>query len=115
MSKSGTGLSKNTAAALSYILGPITGIFFLLMEKDEYVRFHAAQSTAVFGFLILLQLFLPFTFILASFVILIGPVALILWIVCMVKAYNGEKWVVPVLGGLSDVVLSFFGGKNKKA
>ena len=54
MSKSGTGLSKNTAAALSYILGPITGIFFLLMEKDEYVRFHAAQSTAVFGFLILL-------------------------------------------------------------
>ena len=42
-----TGLTSNVAAALSYVLGFITGIIFLVMEpynKDKFVRFHAFQS-----------------------------------------------------------------------
>ena len=40
--KSSTGLESNIAGLLSYVLGWITGlIFFLLEEKDEYVRYHA--------------------------------------------------------------------------
>ena len=36
--------------ALAYLLGPITGILFLLMEKgNKFVRFHAMQSTILFG------------------------------------------------------------------
>lgn len=45
MEHTSTGLPRNTAAALSYILGPVTGIIFLVAEQDSYVRFHALQST----------------------------------------------------------------------
>ena len=43
------GLSENTAAALSYVLGWLTGIIFFLIDKRPYVRFHAAQSIVTFG------------------------------------------------------------------
>jgi uncharacterized membrane protein len=44
-----TGLAPNVAGALAYVLGPITGIAFLILEtKSRFVRFHAAQSTVVF-------------------------------------------------------------------
>ena len=47
---SNTGLDSNIAALLSYVLGWVTGlIFFLIEQKDEYVRFHALQSIIVFG------------------------------------------------------------------
>lgn len=45
--KTGTGLKKETSAALSYVLGFITGIIFLIIEKDPFVRFHAMQSIVV--------------------------------------------------------------------
>ena len=41
----GTGLSSNVAGALCYLLGLVTGIVFLMIEKeDRFVRFHAMQS-----------------------------------------------------------------------
>ena len=50
--KSVFGLSENMAAALSYVLGPITGIFMLIAEREnKFVRFHALQSTLWFLFL----------------------------------------------------------------
>ena len=42
--------NRNLVAALSYFLGFITGIVILLVEKDDkFIRFHAMQSTLVFG------------------------------------------------------------------
>jgi len=50
--KSIFGLSENIVAALSYVLGPITGLFVLVAEREnKYVRFHALQSTLWFLFL----------------------------------------------------------------
>ena len=43
-----SGLPENVAALLSYVLGWITGLVFLLIDKRPYVRFHAAQSVVVF-------------------------------------------------------------------
>jgi uncharacterized membrane protein len=43
-----SGLPENIAALLSYVLGWITGLVFLLIDKRPYVRFHAAQSIVVF-------------------------------------------------------------------
>ncbi|MCC7105154.1 MAG: hypothetical protein IT307_08440, partial [Chloroflexi bacterium] len=40
---SGTGLQPNVAAALSYVLGIVTGVIFVLIERDRFVRFHAFQ------------------------------------------------------------------------
>ena len=49
LDKSSTGLDPNLAAALAYLLGFLTGILFLVIEKDsKFVRFHALQSTMVF-------------------------------------------------------------------
>lgn len=83
-------------AALSYVLGAITGIIFLLIEKqNEYVRFHAAQSTIVFGILWAIG-FVP---VLNFF---IWPITLILWVVLMYKAYQGERFALPIIGDLAE-------------
>ena len=93
-----TGLNKNTAGALAYVLGPITGVIFLILEKDPYVRFHAMQSIVVFISLFVLQWVLGLTVILLLLVPLIGIVSFVLWLVLIYKAWQGEKWEVPVLG-----------------
>ena len=95
---SGTGLPKNTAAALSYVLGPLSGVVFLVLEKDPYVRFHAAQSIGVMGGLTVLWMFLPFTIILIPLTPLVFIVLFVLWLVLIYKAWQGEEWEVPFLG-----------------
>lgn len=94
----GTGLSKNTAGALSYVLGPITGIVFLIIEKDPFVRFHAMQSIVVFGVLMVLGWVLPLTIVLAILLPVLWIVELILWLLLIYKAWQGDEWEVPVLG-----------------
>ena len=95
---SGTGLNKNTAAALSYILGPVSGVLFLAIEKDPYVRFHAMQSIVVLGGLIVLWFILPFTIILIFLVPLIMILYFVLMLILIYKAWQGEEWEVPVVG-----------------
>src|SRR4030042_6526080 len=90
-----TGLPKNTAAALSYVLGPVTGVVFLLLEKDPYVKFHAMQSMVVFASLFVL---LIFTFFLAPLYGLLIIVGFALWLILIYKAWKGEEWEVPFLG-----------------
>ena len=96
--KSGTGLSKNTAGALAYVLGPITGVIFLVLEKDPFVRFHAMQSIVVLGGLTLVGWILPFTIILLPLVSLVWILWFILWLLLIYKAWQGQEWEVPVLG-----------------
>ena len=87
---------QNIKGALAYLLGFVTGIFFLLTEKEnEYIRFHAVQSTLVFGVLFILN-FVPFL----GFFIL--PFALVLWIFLMYKAYSGEKYKLPFIGDFAE-------------
>lgn len=93
--KKGTGLPRNTAAALSYVLGWVTGIIFLLIEKDPFVRFHAMQSIITFGVLMLLS-FVPLVgWILSPLVAIVG---FVLWLVLIFKAYQGEEFKLPVIG-----------------
>ena len=94
----GTGLKKNTAGALAYVLGPITGVIFLILEKDPFVRFHAMQSIVVFVTLFVLQWVLGLTIVLLILVPLVGILAFVLWLMCIYKAWMGEEWEVPVLG-----------------
>ena len=96
--KSGTGLNKNTSAALSYVLGPITGVIFLVLEKDKFVRFHAMQSIVVFVGLFILQWVLGLTIILLPLVPLISILGFVLWLLLIYKAWMGDEWEVPVLG-----------------
>jgi len=112
-----SGLSENAAATLSYVLGWITGIIFFLIDRRPYVRFHAAQSIVTFGGLHLIRIVLGIFFgvgwwlggathwaglgLGAMLLMLIGLVSLVLWIVCMIKAYQGERFMVPIAGDIA--------------
>jgi uncharacterized membrane protein len=93
----------NTNALLCYAVGWITGLIFLLTEKeDKFIRFHAAQSLVVFGALNLITFIPIIGWMLAP---LLVPVSLILWILLMIKAYQGERFKLPVVGDYAEQVM----------
>lgn len=103
--KSSTGLDANVAAALAYGLGWITGVLFLMTEPtNKFVRFHAMQSTIVFLALSVLTVVLqviPFLgMLIAVFVVI--PLSAILWLVLMFKAYQGERFKLPIVGEMAE-------------
>jgi uncharacterized membrane protein len=110
MPKSSTGLDENVAGLLCYVGGWITGLIFLVLEKDsKFVKFHALQSLVVFGaisaVLIVLQFFtfIPFLGIVISAVMgLLGLLAFILWIILMLKAYQHELFKLPWSGDFAE-------------
>ena len=104
MAKSSTGLEENVAGLLCYILGWVTGLVFFLIEKDSnFVRFHAMQSIIVFGVLCVASIILNWIPIIGQVLGgLIGLLALVLWIILMIKAYQGEKFKLPWAGDLAE-------------
>lgn len=104
MSESSMGLDSKVGGLLSYLLGWITGIIFLVLEKkDADVRFHAYQSTATFGGIFVVSIAAGLVPVLGPLVqMLLGPVSVILWIVLMVKAFQGERFKLPVVGDWAE-------------
>lgn len=102
--KTSSGLDENFAGLLCYLFGFITGIIFLLVEKDNrFVRFHALQSIFTFAALFVVNMVInviPLLGLLIS--ILLVPISLILWIVLMVKAYQGKWFKLPIIGELAE-------------
>lgn len=96
--KTTTGIPRETAAALSYVLGPISGFVILILEKDDFIRLHAMQSIVVFGTLLALIWVMSATVILSVFVPLITLLCFGLWLLLMFKAVQGERFLVPVIG-----------------
>jgi uncharacterized membrane protein len=113
MEKTTFGLDENVASAACYVLGWLTGIIFFLVEKDnKTVRFHGMQAILTFlPFSILIWLvnaifFGTFTYgmwgVWSLVITLIELVMLILWLFLMYKAYQGEKFLVPVVGAIAE-------------
>jgi uncharacterized membrane protein len=101
--KSSTGLDANVAAALTYLVGFITGVVFLAVEKDNrFVRFHAWQSTMVFGALFLIQVVLTITVVGWVLMAPLFLVQLVIWVLCMIKAFQGEMFKLPVIGEMAE-------------
>lgn len=106
------GLPENIAGLLCYVLGWLTGIIFLVIDKRPWVRFHAAQSIVVFGGLFVIRIALIFMgsliggvlgFGLVSMLeLVIGLGALVLWILLMIKAYKHETFKVPIAAGVAE-------------
>ena len=103
--------NRNLVAALSYFLGFITGVVILLVEKDDkFIRFHAMQSTLVFGAIFVIDVILgavigamPILNLINSlFNTLVFIVALIVWIVSMLKAFQGQMFKWPVVGNFAE-------------
>jgi uncharacterized membrane protein len=100
LGKSSLGMQPNVAAMLSYLLGFISGLVFYLLEKDnKYVRFHAMQSILVSAILFVVGFIIM---LIPAVNILFGLAELALWIALMLKAYQGEKFKLPLIGDLAE-------------
>ncbi|MFZ0921525.1 MAG: DUF4870 domain-containing protein [Candidatus Acidiferrales bacterium] len=120
MPSSQTGFPENVAGLLCYVLGWITGLIFLLIDKRPFVRFHAAQSLVTFGALNIISIILTMAFIgggmfggafswsafsfWAAIRSLVDLVALIAWIVGMIKAYQHERFRFPLVADIADQI-----------
>ena len=102
--KSTFGLDKKVACALTYVLGWVSGLIFLLSEKeDKEIRFHAMQSIIFFGGANIIQIFIGrIPFVGWSLMPLLGILAFVVWLVCIIKAYQGEKFKLPVVGDIAE-------------
>ncbi|WP_435333130.1 DUF4870 domain-containing protein [Haloarchaeobius sp. TZWWS8] len=118
--KTSLGLDQNVTAALAYLFGVLSGIVVFLVEKeDEFVRFHAAQSIAVFGGLFVLSVGVGFLNLFLGLVIggLLGGLlsllftlvwfatlfaGFVLWAYLLFKSYSGETPRIPIAAGIAD-------------
>ena len=121
--KSSTGLDENIAALLAYVFGWISGLIFFLIEKDsKLVRFHGMQSllfnvgVAVLCFVLWIIFFVIYFIanqvagamgalvgilgMLLWFVLAIG--ILIAWVLCLVRAYQGQYFKLPIIGNFAE-------------
>lgn len=108
MSESGgkttTGLQQNIEALLCYLGTWITGIVFFIIEKEnKFVRFHAMQSIITFGAIFIIMAVMsviPFIGWMINYIL--GIVVVILWIFCMLKAYQGQMFKLPIVGEIAE-------------
>jgi uncharacterized membrane protein len=102
--KTALGIDENIEGLLCYVLGWITGIVFLVLEKEnKFVRFHAMQSLGTFLVLFIILVIIgmiPFIGWIIS--ILISIFMLILWLFLMYKAFKGERYKLPIVGEFSE-------------
>jgi uncharacterized membrane protein len=114
-----SGMDPKLAGLLAYLIPPITGIIFFLIEKsNRVVRWHAAQSI-VFGvaWIILWVLLTVLSMMLSAVIPIIGTIigflvtfvvwigGVILWIVCLIKGYSGTMWRMPLIAPWADKVM----------
>ncbi len=115
-------LRERDASLLCYVLGWVSGLFFLFMEKEnKLIRFHAMQSVMTFGLITIIFLVfagidwiivltqaweLPGFFVLLDIIDIIITllyfVTFILWVLLMYKSYQGDKVKLPVIGDAAE-------------
>lgn len=104
------GLTDNVASALCYALGLITGVLFLVLapyNQNKTIRFHAFQSIFMHVAAIIIWVVWIFVSIVSGGLLgLISPLIwlgfFVLWLVVIIKAYQGQKLVLPIIGPLAE-------------
>jgi uncharacterized membrane protein len=108
-----TGLSDNSIGALAYFT-PVLAVFFLAIRrynKRPYVRFHAWQSLVFNVYVIFLGYVLFFVLRYTGFLgprVLLGVICLasvlvfLVWLWCVIGAWNGKRIKLPVIGNWAD-------------
>jgi len=107
----GGGLTDNVAGALAYVT-IIPAIVFLVLEpynKKRFIRFHSFQclffavAWTVLWIALRFVAQIPFlgwaTIVLWPLVSLAG---LIIWIILVMKAYQGQTFKLPVIGDMAE-------------
>ena len=106
-----SGLSDNAAGGLAYVT-IIPAIVFLVIapyNRNSYIRFHAWQSIFFTIACIVIDIAvgvvarLPFIGLMTLFIWpLVGLAFLIIWIILLIKAFNGERFKLPIVGDLAE-------------
>jgi uncharacterized membrane protein len=104
VAKTSLDIEENMEGLLCYALGWVTGIVFLVIEREsKFVRFHAVQAIATFLPLMVMAwvfAFIPFIgLVICALVCMLGT---ILWLILMAKAYQGERFKLPVVGDIAE-------------
>jgi len=121
--KSSTGLDENIAALLAYIATWVSGLIFFLIEKNSrLVRFHAMQSILLSGSAIVVGIILWIAWVVVTLILtqladVLGSIVglllgllifvfyiavFIAFILCLVKAYQGQYFKLPVIGNFAE-------------
>jgi uncharacterized membrane protein len=110
-STTASGLTDNVAGMLAYVTF-IPAIIFLVTppyNQSRFIRFHSFQSIFLFVAVVAIQIMLsvltvvPFLiFVTAPLHMLVALGALILWIIVLLKANQGQMYKLPVIGDLSE-------------
>lgn len=112
-----TGLAPNVAAGLACLFSIVGGVVFLVLEKkDKFVRFWAMQSVFFGGLLLGVSIFVRIALLVFDFIpwigkllmfvtgianMIFGLASLIVYIICVVKAFSKQEWEIPWLGKLA--------------
>lgn len=107
-----TGMQKNVSALLCYVAGWVTGLIFYFIEKDKFVQFHAVQSIITFGALTIIEIIIRvipvYTFsgiaVIGVIMTIIGIITFVLWILLMVKAYQNQRFKLPLIGDMAEKI-----------
>ncbi|HBY10179.1 hypothetical protein A2473_01945 [candidate division WWE3 bacterium RIFOXYC2_FULL_42_13] len=99
------GPDPRIAAALSYLLPPLSGIFFILKEKEnDFVRFHAHQS-ALFGMVSYILYWVSSISLpaLLGFPVykFVSAAAILMWMFLILKAFAGDEYELPYIGKIA--------------
>ena len=102
--RTSSGMQQNVAGLLCYLAWWVTGIIFLIIEKEnKFVRFHAWQSIFIFAAITIIQIILAFIPIVGWILgIIVWILSVVLWAVCMMKAYRGELFKLPIVGKIAE-------------
>jgi uncharacterized membrane protein len=115
-------IEENVAGLLCYILGWLSGLIFLLIDKRPFVKFHAAQSIALnIAFFVVWVAFWIVTLILGMITAILHfpigflmaflfPVVIlaffVVFIFCMYKAYQHEMFKLPIIGNMVEKMIN---------
>jgi uncharacterized membrane protein len=98
------GLDDNVAGALAY-LTVIPAILFLVLEpysRKPFIRFHAFQSIGLTVLLVVTMIFTMIPLIGWFLGPLVMLVLAVLWVLCVLKAFAGSKFTLPIVGPFAE-------------
>ena len=102
MADNSTGLTENVAGLLCYLFSWVSGLIFFLIDKRPAVRFNAMQSIILGVAYFIIVSILSFSFVGFSLVWILWLAFIVLSILLMVRAYQGNSWKLPVIGDLAQ-------------
>jgi len=105
------GMTDNVAGMLAYIT-IIPAIVFLVVEpynKNRFIRFHSFQNLFFCAALIVIWIGLSVLSVVPGLIFLTLPLhmvvwlgSFVVWIILLIKAYQGQMFKLPVVGDLAE-------------